>query len=124
MRRQPPALAVLAGLLALLSSILLVSCGEDEPEGGGGDDPVTVDITFSDGSVTPSGERVDVGVGQPVDLVVTADEPGEIHVHSAPEQTFEYESGTTVLKLEVARPGVVEVESHDLDQVIMQLEVR
>jgi hypothetical protein len=63
-------------------------------------------------------------VGQEIDLVVTADQPGEIHVHSTPEQELAYEAGTTTLPLTIDQPGVVEVESHDLDLTIVQLEVR
>ena len=64
-------------------------------------------------------------MGEPVELVVEADEPGEIHVHSAPEQELEYGEGTTTLELDpIERPGVVEVESHTLEKTIVQLEVR
>ena len=55
--------------------------------------------------------------------MVTADEPGEIHVHSTPETSFAYEAGTETFKLQISRPGVVEVESHDLEKIIVQLEV-
>jgi hypothetical protein len=75
--------------------------------------------------VTPNGERVEVGVGQPIQLAVTADAPGEIHVHSSPEQEFEYEKGSSTLDLEpIPAPGVVEVESHTLDKVIVSLQAR
>jgi hypothetical protein len=75
--------------------------------------------------VTPNGERVDVAVGQPVEFVVTADAPGEIHVHSDPEQQLEYEKGTTILKLKGFKTaGIIEVESHALEKTIVQLEVR
>ena len=45
-------------------------------------------------------------------------------MHSEPEQELEYDAGTTTLDLTIDRPGVVEVESHTLDQVIVQLEVK
>jgi hypothetical protein len=46
-------------------------------------------------------------------------------VHSDPEQELEYDAGTTTLTLtNLDRPGVVEVESHTLDKVIVQLEVK
>ena len=83
-----------------------------------------VQITFENGEVDPSGERVDVDAGQPIDLEVTADEPGEIHIHSDPEQEIPYDAGTETIEIQIDKPGVVEVESHDLDQVIVQLEVR
>ncbi|WP_309646999.1 hypothetical protein [Nocardioides sp.] len=117
MRRLMAATAVLVSTLGLVSG-----CGEDTPATDAGDIE-TIEITFEGGTVTPNGERVEVGTGQPVDLVVRADESGEIHVHSEPEQEFEYAAGTTTLKLQIDQPGVVEVESHDLEQVIVQLEV-
>ncbi|GEP39502.1 hypothetical protein NPS01_31650 [Nocardioides psychrotolerans] len=117
MRRLMATTAILVSTLTLVSG-----CGEDTPATDTGDIE-TIEITFEDGTVTPNGERVEVGAGQPVDLVVKADEPGEIHVHSEPEQQFEYAAGTTTLKLTIDQPGVVEVESHDLEQVIVQLEV-
>ncbi|KRB74973.1 hypothetical protein ASE01_16500 [Nocardioides sp. Root190] len=97
---------------------------------GGGDDrtstdePVVIDIAIKDGEVDPSGDRVDVGAGQPVDLVVTADVAGTLHIHSDPEQELPYDAGTTTIPIAIDRPGVVAVESHELDQVIVQLEVR
>jgi len=120
MRRTATALTVLLCALPLLAG-----CGDDvtASPSAPGDDTATVKITFSDGSVTPKGERVEVEAGQPIELVVKADEPGELHVHSSPEQELEYGAGTTTLKLTVDKPGVVDVESHDLEVVIVQLEV-
>jgi hypothetical protein len=88
------------------------------------DEPVTIEITFADGEVEPNGDRVEVDAGQPIDLEVTADEPGAIHIHSDPEQELDYEAGTETFEIQVDQPGIVEIESHDLDQVIVQLEVR
>ena len=88
-----------------------------------GDRP-TIEITFEGDTVTPNGERVSVPMGEEVDLVVTADQPGELHVHSTPEQELSYEAGTTTLPVTIDQPGVVEVESHDLGLTIVQLEVR
>lgn len=119
---MPRGLRAATALAAVL--VLLTSCGDEEPADGGSDsDPVTIEVTFENGTVEPSGERVEVAVGQRVDLVVTADTGGEIHVHSKPEQELEYAEGTTTLPLTIDKPGVVDVESHDLDQVIVQLEV-
>ncbi|GAA4130458.1 hypothetical protein GCM10022215_44070 [Nocardioides fonticola] len=74
--------------------------------------------------MTPNGDRIPVKVGQDVVLDVTADAPGEIHVHSTPEQEFEYEAGSTQLTISgLDQPGIVTIESHTLDKVIVQLEV-
>ena len=96
------------------------SGGSSEPAGGG----QAVDITFSGDSVEPLGERIDVALGEPLTLNVTADAAGELHVHSTPEQELAYEAGETTLELTIDEPGVVEVESHDLELTILQLEVR
>jgi hypothetical protein len=122
MRRIAPVAVALVLALGALTA-----CGDDEPapSGKGSDkDPVTIQITFDGDSVTPSGDRVDVAVGQTIELVVKADSAGEIHVHSTPEQELEYSEGTTTLPLTIDKPGLVDVESHTLDKVIVQLEVK
>ncbi len=119
MRAVRPATAALAAVLVVLSS-----CAGEEPGDPPSDpDPVVIEITVQDGTVEPSGERVDVAVGQPVELVVTSDSSGGIHVHSEPEHQLEYGEGTTTLPLTIDKPGVVDVEAHDPAQVIVQLEV-
>ncbi len=105
----------------------LAGCGdEDEPPGDGKDLPTkTIDVTIEGTDVTPNGDRVDVKVGQPIELVVKADAEGEIHVHSDPEQELEYGAGTTTLApFTIDKPGIVEVESHALEKTIVQLEVK
>ena len=55
---------------------------------------------------------------------VTADKPGEIHVHSTPEQELEYKEGKSTLTIKnLDQPGTVDVEVHDLDKIVVQLEV-
>ena len=73
---------------------------------------------------TPNGERVELAVDQTLVLTIDADEAGELHVHSTPEQEIEYDAGTSEHELVIDRPGVVEVESHEPDVVLLQLEVR
>lgn len=110
----------------LISGTLLATvtaCGEDDQKTST-DEAVVIDITIDGGEVDPSGDRVDVGAGQPVDLVVTADEAGTLHIHSDPEQELAFDAGTKTFPIQIDRPGVVAIESHELDQVIVQLEVR
>jgi predicted small secreted protein len=122
MRRPAAAIAS-----ALLATALLAGCGGSSSSG----DPASaqgakvIDVTINGDSVTPNGERVAVGVGQDIQLEVTADAPGEIHVHSSPEQEFEYDKGSTTLDLDpISAPGVVEVESHTLGKVILSLQAQ
>lgn len=89
----------------------------EAPEG------TVVEISIKGDDVSPSGERVKVGAGETVTLLVTSDRPGEIHVHSTPEQELGYDVGTTELTLTIDKPGVVEVEDHDADLVLVQLQV-
>ncbi|MDZ5660339.1 hypothetical protein SFC79_01070 [Nocardioides sp. S-58] len=119
----------LAPVVLLLAAGLAACGGDAEPpattqsprtEG----DSVVVEVTREGDTFTPNGERVDLGTGQTLVLEVTADEAGELHVHSTPEQDIAYEEGTSEHEITVDRPGVVEVESHDPDSIVLQLEVR
>ena len=107
----------------------------DGSEGSGGSgDTITakkdasgtpsVDVTFDGDKVTPQGAELKIKAGEPLKLHIKADKAGEIHVHSSPEQEIEYEAGTTDKTITIDQPGVVDVESHSLDKLIFQLEVR
>lgn len=133
MPRSPrPYAALVAAALALTT---LVGCGSEDSEGSQGSGGTitaekdasgtpTIDVTFEGDTVKPQGAKVEVEAGEPLKLHITADEPGEIHVHSSPEQEISYEAGTTDETLTLDQPGVVDVESHSLEQLIMQVEVR
>ncbi len=122
-------LARLAPVVLLLAAGL-TACGGSEadppastaPSSDG--DAVAVTVTREDGTFTPNGERVELEVGQTLELTVDADEAGELHVHSTPEQEIEYDEGTSEHEITIDRPGVVEVESHEPASVVLQLEVR
>ena len=87
-------------------------------------DAVVVQVSIEGDQVDPSGERVEVRAGQPIEFVVDSDSAGEMHVHSTPEHTIAIEPGTTEQTITLDRPGVVEVELHDPEVVVVQLEVR
>ena len=124
MRRPFAAIAAL-----LLSSLALTACGGASSSSSAVDQQTQetkkIAITINGDSVTPNGQEFDVAVGQPVEFDVTADKPGEIHVHSSPEQEFEYDAGSSTLQLEpIQAPGVVTVESHTLEKTILKLKVQ
>jgi hypothetical protein len=87
-------------------------------------DGVAVTVTREGDSFTPNGERVELGVDQTLVLTIESDEAGELHVHSTPEKEIAYDAGTSEHEIVIDRPGVVEVESHEPDVVLLQLEVR
>ena len=136
------------GLVALIATLAVLAsgCGSDEPKSS--DKPsgekaraktddgatagptkkkpsgTTIDVTFKGETVQPDGVEKKVAAGKPITLHIVADKPGELHVHSSPEQEIEYGAGTTDKRLTIDRPGVVEVESHTLEQLVVVLEVR
>ena len=127
--------------LVLVLAAALTACGGDEdtdppatdqgssstpadPGSSSTGDGAAVTVTREGDSFTPNGERVEVGVDETLVLTIEADEAGELHVHSTPEQEIAYDAGTSEHEIVVDRPGVVEVESHDPDVVLLQLEVR
>jgi hypothetical protein len=123
MRRLVTALAVL-----LLSALTLTACGGGSSSGSSGSNlPVKkIAITFTGSDVTPNGTDIDVKVGQPLEFDVTADKPGEIHVHSSPqEQEFEYKAGSSIFSVKpVPAPTQVVVESHTLGKTLFTLVAR
>ena len=111
-------------VLPLVLILLLAGCAQDDGPTGN-TDLVEIAVTIEGDDVTPSGERVDVTRGQPVEFDVTADGSGQLHVHSEPAQTFDYEAGTSTFRLApIELPGVVDVEEEDLGKIIVQLEIR
>ena len=124
--------------LVLALALGLAACGDggdtDSPAGEGSraagsattedDGTTSVTVTREGDAFTPNGERVEMGVDETLVLTVTADEGGELHVHSTPEQEIAYDEGTSEHEITIDRPGVVEVESHDPDVIVLQLEVR
>jgi hypothetical protein len=117
-------LSTLATLAAVLPTLLVAGCGGDST--GAGSSPAqgtVVDVTVHGNSVTPNGARVTAKLDQPVTIHVTADRAGELHVHSTPEQELKYGVGKTTLKVTVDKPGIVDIEDHIADVVVVQLEV-
>jgi hypothetical protein len=116
----------LTGLVALLLAAgALAGCSSSSSHSNtsGSGDAQTIDVTFKGDSVTPNGDRVKVQLGKPVVLKIDADRAGEIHVHATPEQEISYPAGTSTEKITIDKPGVVDVESHDLEKTVVQLEV-
>jgi hypothetical protein len=87
-------------------------------------DAKVIAVTITADSVTPSGTKVDVKRNQPIVLEIDAVAAGEIHVHSTPEKHIEFPAGTSTVTLTIDQPGIVDVEDHGLDKLIVQLEVK
>jgi hypothetical protein len=118
--------AVLVALVAAAPG--LAACSGDGsgsgPASGTSGSGTSIHVTVKDGRVTPNGDRVKAEVDEPITVHIDADTSGEIHVHSTPEQEIAFDKGTSTKRLTIRQPGIVDVEDHALDQVIVQLEVR
>ena len=90
------------------------------------DDTLTINITIAEGKTTPSGQKINVQVGQKVILNVTSDTDDEIHAHiggegyELPVQAGKPAKGSFTLD----SPGSFEVESHHLEKIIVILNAR
>lgn len=87
-------------------------------------DAVEVDVVIRDGQVTPSGQRIEAKVGQPVVLAVSSDQADEIHVHTSPSTVFEVKpTDGQQFDFTFSRPGIYEVETHETGTVMLQVAV-
>lgn len=111
-------------VLVAVAALMLTGCGGTE-EAETKDAPAeTIEITITGDEVAPLGERFEVKAGETFPVSITADREGSLHVHSNPEQEWDFSDGTTEHEATIDQPGVVEVEMHDPDLVVLQLEVR
>lgn len=132
---RPLAVLALAGALALTGA-----CGSSDPAAQ--ETPTTpsptssaptstapapsgqvVEITVGHDDVTPAGKKVELDRGETLTLKITAEEAGELHVHSTPEQAIDFPAGESSHEITLDRPGLYEVESHHPAKLVLQLQV-
>jgi hypothetical protein len=130
-------------VLAASAALALSGCGGNDPDSaapaassehsdhGSSQEPdtsgaaaATVDVTIEGDEVTPVAQAVEIGVGETVLLNITSDRSGELHVHSSPEQEFEFESGTSAVEVTLDQPGTVDIEEHESDALIVRVLVK
>ena len=117
-------------LLLVLSLLAIVTtgCSQDDTPTAADPRPTMIEVSIANGTVTPDGEAVTVSTGQPVALVIKADDEGEVHVHapdSRDEHVYRYQPGTTTCMFTIDTAGVVDVELHGAERLLLaRLEVR
>jgi hypothetical protein len=84
-------------------------------------DELSVDVTVQGDQVSPNAEVLEVEVGEPITLQITSDRPGELHIHSSPEQYVQFGPGRSTERFTVERPGSVEVEEHESGAQILRV---
>jgi len=87
---------------------------------------LTINIVISKGKTTPSGEKINVRVGQQVILNVTSDTDDEIHAHTGGDgYELPVRAGTPAKgSFTLDSAGSFEVESHHLEKIIVILNAR
>lgn len=85
---------------------------------------VTVTVAVRDGKVVPAPHRVDVPLGSQIKLQVTSDVDDEVHVHGFDVEQPLDAGRTTTIELTADQPGLYEVETHESELQLLQLEVR
>jgi Cupredoxin-like domain len=86
----------------------------------------TTDIVVSvkDGKVSPKTHRVKVAVGSSVRILVSSDVDDEVHVHGFDIER-EISAGQSVtIDFTADQTGVFEVETHESDLLLFQLQVQ
>jgi hypothetical protein len=87
---------------------------------------LTIKITIANGKTDPSGEKINVHVGETVVMNVNSDSDDEIHAHTG-GNGYELEvkaNEPTTGTFTVPSPGSFEVESHHLEKIIVILNAR
>lgn len=91
-----------------------------------GDAAKVVEVTASvrDGKVSPKPRRVQVPMGSTVRLQVTSDVDDEVHVHGFDVEEHLAAGRPTTIELHADQSGLFEVETHETELELLQLEVR
>jgi hypothetical protein len=104
----------------LLAVVVLAGCGGGTAQEGEPDLTITIDGD----QVAPVAQPLEASAGEPIRIRIRSDRAGELHVHSAPEQTVGFETGTTTEDLVVGTPGRVHIEEHASGVMVAEVSVR
>ncbi|HET6153481.1 MAG TPA: hypothetical protein VFE15_11015 [Marmoricola sp.] len=141
MTARSRALSLAASAVVLAISLTACSSGGTGKEGSRGEPGVTatptaqvtstpaadakiIKVTFTGSKVSPDGIPVQVTQGQPIVLQISSPKSGQLHVHSSPQEHIDFPAGDSEITLDFKQPGVIDIEDHALNQLIVQLEVR
>ena len=101
--------------------VALSSCGGG---GGSGDaKPSSVSVTIEDGKLKGDPPRVKVGKGARVDLTVTSDTAGTVHVHGIDQRVPLRTGGATKVTFVASFSGKWDIEVEETNVVLATLEV-
>jgi glucose/arabinose dehydrogenase len=78
-------------------------------------------VTVAGSDVSPTARTIRMSTGDVLTLQITSDRPGELHVHSTPEQYVDFGRGESRHEIELETPGQIDVEEHDSGALVARL---
>jgi heme/copper-type cytochrome/quinol oxidase subunit 2 len=81
-------------------------------------------VSVKDGKVSPKAHRVKVAEGSPVQILVSSDVDDEVHVHGYDIEREVSAGQPTTIEFTANQKGVFEVETHQSNLLLLQLQVR
>jgi plastocyanin len=120
--REPLHAALVVALV--LSLLALTGCAAGSSSGGSSGGTDTINVAVSNGKVHPADHREDVSVGDTVKLTVSSDQDDIVHVHGVNIEKPVPAGGSVTITFKVTDPGIYEVETHESDLTLLQIEAR
>ena len=109
---------------ATVSSPSATSTSTSTPTGSTAATPdKVIDVTLTGSKVSPAVSTQKVKKGDLVQITVTRDSPGEIHVHGYDLEQVAKPGVPVTFTFVADQQGVFEVEAHDPDLLLFQLQV-
>lgn len=84
----------------------------------------TLEVTITGDKVSPNAQEISIDRGEALTITVVSDRAGELHAHTKPDQYIEFGTGRTEATLTTDVPGVFEIEDHETEAVVAQVEAR
>jgi Cupredoxin-like domain len=81
-------------------------------------------VSVKDGKVSPKTHRVKVAKGSPVRILVSSDVDDEVHVHGYDIEREIAAGQSVTIDFTADQTGVFEVETHESDLQLLQLQVQ
>ena len=129
-RRIPRAVAAIAA--AALVVVALAACGSSSggpsatssSPGAATANVKKIDVTLTGSKVEPPPDTVKVAKGTTVELTVTRDSDGEIHIHGYDIAKTAKAGVPVTFRFVADQPGIFEIEAHSPDVLLLQLQVQ
>ena len=114
-----------AAVLALVAALVVGGCaGGDADTPGTAKGTTEIVVVLAKGKVVPPTHRVKVDRGTKVRLDITTDTDDELHVHGYDIEKELPGGEKTTVTFTADQTGVFEIETHESELQLVQLEVR